>query len=74
MGEQAETARRPDDIAEMDITEPTVTWLEVSHPQQPIPIGENDRVLDSHFNEQYDVWEVLLVALPEEGEDEEDEE
>jgi len=74
MGEQVETAQRADDIAEMDITEPTVTWLEVSHPQQPIPIGENDRVLDSHFNEQYDVWEVLLVALPKEDEDEEDEE
>ena len=74
MGEQVETAQRADDIAEMDITEPTVTWLEVSHPQQPIPIGENDRVLDSHFNEQYDVWEVLLVALPEDEEDEEDEE
>ncbi|WP_435179459.1 hypothetical protein [Halorussus sp. AFM4] len=73
-GEQPETARQPDDIAEMDITEPTVTWLEVSHPQQPIPIGEKDRVLDSHFNEQYDVWEVLLVALPDEDEEEEDDE
>ena len=74
MGEPAETARQPEDIAQMEITEPTVTWLEVSHPQQPIPIGETDRVLDSHFNEQYDVWEVLLVALPdEESEEEEDE-
>jgi hypothetical protein len=72
MGKQVETAQRADDIAEMDITEPTVTWLEVSHPQQPIPIGENDRVLDSHFNEQYDVWEVLLVALPEEADEEEE--
>lgn len=72
MGEQAQGAR-PADIAEMDITEPTVTWLEVSHPQQPIPIGESDRVLNSHFNEQYDVWEVLLVALPEESEEEDDE-
>lgn len=70
-GEQTERSQ-PQDIAEMDITEPTVTWLEVSHPQQPIPIGEKDRVLDSHFNEQYDVWEVLLVALPDE-EDEDDE-
>ncbi|WP_266076834.1 hypothetical protein [Haladaptatus caseinilyticus] len=59
------------DIAEMDITDPTLTWLEVSRPQQPIPIGENDRVLDSKFNEQHDVWEVLLIALPEEKEDEE---
>jgi len=68
--DQTEPAQ-PEDIAEMDITEPTVTWLELSHPQQPIPIGEKDRVLDSHFNEQYDVWEVLLVALPDEEDDEE---
>ena len=52
-------------IADMEITGPTLTWLEVESPQQPIPIGENDRVLDSRFNEEYDVWEVLLVALPE---------
>ena len=72
-GAPTTSGQRPDDIAEMDITEPTVTWLEVSHPQQPIPIGENDRVLDSHFNEQYDVWEVLLVALPDEEEEDDDE-
>ena len=71
-GEPTQTAQ-PDDIAEIDITEPTVTWLEVSHPQQPIPIGENDRVLDSYFNEQHDVWEVLLVALPDEEEEDDDE-
>jgi len=74
VGEGMEQGQQPDDIAEMDITEPTVTWLEVSHPQQPIPIGENDRVLNSHFNEQYDVWEVLLVALPEDDEEEGDDE
>jgi hypothetical protein len=73
VNESVEAAEQPDDIAEMDITEPTVTWLEVSHPQQPIPIGEKDRVLDSHFNEQYDVWEVLLVALPDEDEQEDEE-
>ncbi len=58
-----------EDIAEMEITEPTLTWLELSRPQQPIPIGEEDRVLNSRFNEQHDVWEVLLVAMPTEEED-----
>ncbi len=58
-----------EDIAEMEITEPTLTWLELSRPQQPIPIGEQDRVLNSRFNEQHDVWEVLLVAMPTEEED-----
>ncbi|RBI61204.1 hypothetical protein DMJ13_15915 [halophilic archaeon] len=58
-----------EDIAEMEITEPTLTWLELSRPQQPIPIGEEDRVLNSRFNEQHDVWEVLLVAMPTEEEE-----
>jgi hypothetical protein len=72
VGEPGVEAQTVDDIAEMEITEPTLTWLEVSHPQQPIPVGENDRVLDSKFNEQHDVWEVLLIAIPnEEGESEE---
>ena len=66
---------QPENIADMEITGPVLTWLEISHPQQPVPIGENDRVLDSRFNEEYDVWEVLLVALPDESEaDEMDEE
>lgn len=65
---------QPENIAEMEITGPVLTWLEISHPQQPVPIGENDRVLDSRFNEEYDVWEVLLVALPDESEGDEEEE
>lgn len=65
---------QPENIAEMEITGPVLTWLEISHPQQPVPIGENDRVLDSRFNEEYDVWEVLLVALPDETEEDEEEE
>jgi hypothetical protein len=65
---------QPENIAEMEITGPVLTWLEISHPQQPGPIGETDRVLDSRFNEEYDVWEVLLVALPDETEEDEEEE
>ncbi|WP_327051469.1 hypothetical protein [Halomicrococcus gelatinilyticus] len=73
VGEPGVETQTVEDIAEMEITEPTLTWLEVSHPQQPIPIGEKDRVLDSTFNEQHDVWEVLLIAIPnEEGESEEE--
>jgi len=67
-GEYGAETEKLADIAEMEITEPTLTWLEVSHPQQPIPLGQNDRVIDSRFNEQQDVWEVLLIALPDEEE------
>ncbi len=63
-GEYGTGTEKLADIAEMEITEPTLTWLEVSHPQQPIPLGENDRVIDSRFNEQQDVWEVLLHRTP----------
>ncbi|WP_227376078.1 hypothetical protein [Haladaptatus halobius] len=73
MGEYGAETEEIADIAEMEITEPTLTWLEISHPQQPIPIGENDRVLNSYFNEQQDVWEVLLVALPDEETDADEE-
>ncbi len=66
MGEYGTETGEIADIAKMEITEPTLTWLEVSHPQQPIPIGQDDRVIDSTFNEQQDVWEVLLIVLPEE--------
>lgn len=69
MGEYGAETEQIADIAEMEITDPTLTWLEVSQPQQPIPLGENDRVIDSRFNEQHDVWEVLLVALPDEEEE-----
>lgn len=61
---------QPENIAEIEITGPVLTWLEISHPQQPVPIGENDEILDSRFNEEYDVWEVLLVARPDGSEEE----
>ncbi|WP_231183583.1 hypothetical protein [Haladaptatus sp. DYF46] len=69
MGEYGAETERTADIAEIEITEPTLTWLEVSQPQQPIPLGENDRILDSRFNEQHDMWEVLLLALPDKEEE-----
>jgi len=72
--EVTEIAEERESIVEMDITEPTLTWLELSGPQQPVPIGENDRVLDSSYNREYDTWEVLLLAVPEETEESEVEE
>lgn len=74
MEQTGQPTAQPENIAEMEITGPVLTWLEISHPQQPVPIGENDRVLDSRFNEDYDVWEVLLVARPDETDEEDEEE
>lgn len=66
--DQTASDSHPGDIVEMDITGPTLTWLELDQPKQTIPIGENDRVLDSRYNEEYDAWEILLVALPDDDE------
>ncbi|ODR83396.1 hypothetical protein BG842_09755 [Haladaptatus sp. W1] len=60
-------------MTDIDITEPTLTWLQLVQPHQPIPIGDEDRVLDSRFNTQWDCWEVLVVAMPESDTSEEPE-
>jgi hypothetical protein len=52
-------------ITDIDITEPTLTWLQLAQPHQPIPIGDEDRVLDSRFNTRLDCWEVLVLVMPE---------
>jgi hypothetical protein len=52
-------------ITDIDITEPTLTWLQLVRPHQPIPIGDEDRVLESRFNTRLDCWEILLLSMPE---------
>jgi hypothetical protein len=65
-------AQAPEPVAEMDVQQPTLRWVSLQHPQQPIPIGESDYVLDSFFNVQFNTWEVLVLIEPE-GEGEESE-
>ena len=64
-------AQGPEPVTEMDVQSPTLRWVSLQHPQQPIPIGDSDYVLDSFFNVQFNTWEVLVLIEP--AEDEEDE-
>lgn len=76
MNQQDASQTRPESVAGVDISGPTLQWLSVESPQHTIPIGDGDYVLDSHFNAQYDTWEVLVLvdAEREDVEDDEDEE
>lgn len=53
-------------ITDIDITKPTLTWLQCTQPHQPVSIQDDDRVLDSRFNPQLDCWEILVMIMPRE--------
>lgn len=40
--------------------EPEFRWVELRTPRQAVEIGQNGRILTSHYHERYDAWEVLL--------------
>ena len=77
-GPQQQAAAQPTPIGEMDVDSPTLRWVSIEHPQDAVPIGPDDYVLESVFNPGIDAWEVLVLVQPREGEDatepEEDEE
>lgn len=69
----AQPAQQPQPPGEMTVSRPTLRWVSISHPQQGVPLGEDDYVLESVFNPQYNTWEVLVLVQPTGEEDEEDE-
>lgn len=69
----AQTPEMGRKIEEMDVSSPTLRWISIDHPKTEIPIGEDDRVLESIFNLEYDTWELLVLVQPTEGDEESDE-
>lgn len=61
-------------VSEMTVSTPTLRWISIGHPQEQVPIGENDYVIESVFNPQMDSWEVLVLLQPGETDEDEDEE
>lgn len=55
--------------AEMDVSTPTLRWVSLADPQDTVDLGEQDYVLDSVFNMQYGIWEVLVLVQPTETEE-----
>lgn len=73
-GQQAQPgAQRAMPMEEGGVSTPTLRWVSLSDPQQAVALDTEDYVLDSFFNAQYGVWEVLVLVQPTEGEEEETE-
>lgn len=67
------TVQQAPPVSQMDVPTPTLRWISIGHPQEQIPIGEDDYVLQSVFNHQIDAWEILVLVQPEEGDEDEEE-
>lgn len=71
-GGQATVGQRKP-ISEMSVSTPTLRWISIPHPQEQVPIGTDDYVLDSSYNPSMDAWEVLVLIQPDETDEEEEE-
>jgi hypothetical protein len=59
--EQSQQYRiRPIELERSPGSQPELRWISVKDPNESFLLEENDYVLDSHFNPQFDVWEVLI--------------
>ena len=74
-GGQPRGPPQPESISEMDVSAPTLQRVTIGHPQERVPIGPEDYVLNSIYNYQTNTWEILVLLQPRESEaDEEAEE
>lgn len=66
-GQQYEA--RPIEFERGDSEHPLLKWVVVEDPEQSFLLEEDDHILDSHFNPEYDIWEVLIrLQAPEDEE------
>jgi hypothetical protein len=68
---QSGTAR-PQSIAEMSVSRPTLVWVSLTQPGEPLALGEDDYVLNSVYSAGTDAWEVLVLLRPNETAEETD--
>lgn len=54
-----------------ELDAPCLEWITIEHPDEMYMLGEDDYVLDTHFNAEYDTWEALVLLRPETGEENE---
>lgn len=56
-GEEESVSERED---EAEHPQGELRWVQLDAPRSVVEIGRNGRILESHFHERYDSWEVLL--------------
>lgn len=54
----------PMTVEEMTVATPTLRRISMDQPNEQLPVGEDDYVLDSVYNHQIDAWEVLVLVQP----------
>ncbi|MFW5911816.1 MAG: hypothetical protein ACOCQV_03660 [Halolamina sp.] len=55
---------RPIELDRATQTQPELRWIALEDPEQSFLLEEDDYILDSHFNPQFDIWEVLIRLEP----------
>ncbi|MFC7177070.1 hypothetical protein [Halosegnis marinus] len=66
--QQAAGTGEPMPVAEMSVSTPTLRRVSMNYPNEQLPLGENDYVLESVYNPQLDAWEALVLVRPEDDE------
>ncbi|MFC4407997.1 hypothetical protein [Haloarchaeobius iranensis] len=64
MDRQQQYGARPIELDRGDEGQHQLRWVVVEHPDQSFLLHEDDYILDSHFNPEFDIWEVLIRLEP----------
>lgn len=67
-GQPQKYRTRPIELERSDIEQPELRWIALEDPEQSFLLMDDDYILDSHFNSQFDIWEVLIRLEPDEQE------
>lgn len=68
-GQPQQYRTRPIEVERSPRGQPELRWIALEDPDQSFLLQEDDYILDSHFNPQFDVWEVLIRLEPDESEE-----
>lgn len=60
---------QPVEFERKEQEQPHLKWVVVENPDQSFLLEEDDYLLDSYFNPEYDVWELLIRLEPAEEDD-----
>lgn len=52
-----------------ELDSPCLEWVTIENPNDAYVLREDDYVLDSHLNPEFDSWETLVLLKPEREED-----
>lgn len=69
MGGNQRQEPEPVEFERKNQEQPHMKWAVVESPEQSFKLEEDDHILDSYFNPEYNAWEVLILLEPAEEDD-----